>query len=117
MRLGDQQASSNVEDRRGMGGMVGGGLGVGGIVVAVVAYFLGFDPGTALNVAQQVTTQQDTRPAPKGAPKDETGQFVFKVLGSTEDVWGTIFQRSKSQYRAPTLVLFDGQVRSACGMA
>jgi predicted metalloprotease len=115
MDLGNQRASGNVEDRRGMG--IGGGLGIGGIVVAVVAYFLGFDPGTALNVAQQVTTQQDTRAAPKGAPRDETGQFVSKVLGSTEDVWGTIFQRSKSQYRAPTLVLFDGQVRSACGMA
>jgi predicted metalloprotease len=115
MDLGNQRASGNVEDRRGMG--IGGGLGIGGIVVAVVAYFLGFDPGTALNVAQQVTTQQETRAAPKGAPKDEMGQFVSKVLGSTEDVWGTIFQRSKSQYRAPTLVLFDGQVRSACGMA
>jgi hypothetical protein len=29
MQLGDQQASDNVEDRRGIG-MVGGGLGVGG---------------------------------------------------------------------------------------
>ena len=96
---------------------IGGGLGIGGIVVAVVAYFLGFEPGTALNVAQQFTSQQETRTAPKGVPKDEMGQFVSKVLGSTEDVWGTIFQRSKSQYRAPTLVLFDGQVRSACGMA
>ena len=66
MQLGDQQASSNVEDRRGMG--VGGGLGVGGVVVAVIAYFLGFDPGTAINVAQQVTThRQDSRPAPRGA--------------------------------------------------
>jgi uncharacterized protein len=114
MDLGNQRASGNVEDRRGMG--IGGGLGIGGIVVAVVAYFLGFDPGTALNVAQQVTSQQETRTAPKGAPQDEMGQFVSKVLGSTEDVWGAIFQRSKSQYRAPTLVLYDGQVRSACGM-
>ena len=95
---------------------IGGGLGIGGIVIAVVAYFLGFDPGTALNVAQQVTTQQDTRSAPKGAPADEMGRFVSKVLGSTEDVWGAIFQRSKGQYRPPTLVLYDGQVRSACGM-
>ncbi|MEK6246397.1 MAG: neutral zinc metallopeptidase, partial [Pseudomonadota bacterium] len=56
------------------------------------------------------------REAPKGAPADEMGQFVSKVLGSTEAVWGKIFQQSKSQYRPPTLVLFDGQVRSACGM-
>ena len=44
------------------------------------------------------------------------GQFVSKVLGSTEDVWGRIFEQSASQYRPPTLVLYDGQVPSACGM-
>ena len=113
MQLGDQQASGNVEDRRGIG--MGGGLGIGGIAVAIVAYFLGFDPTTAINVAQQVTTPSQTREAPKGAPADETGQFVSKVLGSTETVWTKIFQQSNAQYRPPTLVLFEGQVRSACG--
>jgi predicted metalloprotease len=116
MQLGDQQASSNVEDRRGIG-MVGGGLGVGGIVIALVAYFLGFDPSAVMNVAEQVAPQRETREAPKGAPADEMGQFVAKILGSTEDVWGKIFQESKSQYHPPTLVLYDGQVRSACGVA
>jgi uncharacterized protein len=112
MELGNQRASGNVQDRRGMG-MVGGGLGVGGIVVAVIAYFLGFDPGTALQVGQQVSRQGsgETRQAPQGAPTDEMGQFVAKVLGSTEDVWGKMIR----DYRAPTLVLYDGQVRSACG--
>ena len=114
MRMDDQQASGNVEDRRGIG--VGGGLGIGGIVIAAVAYFLGFDPGTAINVAQQVTSSSsDSREAPKGAPADATGQFVAKVLGSTETVWGRIFQQSNAKYRPPTLVLYDGQVRSACG--
>ena len=115
MKLGDQQASSNVEDRRGMG-MVGGGLGVGGLVIAAIAYFLGFDPSAVLDVAEQVVPQRETREAPKGAPADEMGQFVAKILGSTEVVWGRIFQQSGSQYRPPTLVLYDGQVRSACGM-
>jgi predicted metalloprotease len=115
MELGNQRASGNVEDRRGMG-MVGGGLGVGGIVIAVIAYFLGFDPGTAINVAQQVTPQHEGRPVQKGTPEDQMGQFVAKVLGSTEDVWGRVFQQSGSEYRPPTLVLYDGQVRSACGM-
>jgi predicted metalloprotease len=114
MRLGGQRASKNVEDRRGMG--VKGGLGVGGIVIVVIAYFLGFDPGTVLTVAEQVAPQRETGEAPKGAPTDEMGQFVSKVLGSTEDVWGGIFQQSNSQYRPPTLVLYDGQVNSACGM-
>ena len=115
MQLGDQQSSGNVEDRRGMG--IGGGLGIGGVVIALVAYFLGFDPSQVINVAEQVAPQRETREAPKGAPQDEMGQFVSKVLGSTEVVWGHIFQQSGSQYRPPTLVLFDGQVRSTCGIA
>src|SRR5688572_32939853 len=115
MQLGDQQASGNVEDRRGIG--MGGGLGVGGIAVAVIAYFLGFDPFTAVQVAQQVAPRTESRPAPKGAPKDEAGLFVSKVLGSTERVWGQVFKSSNVQYRPPTLVLFEGQVRSACGVA
>jgi uncharacterized protein len=115
MRLGGQRASGNVEDRRGIG-MVGGGLGVGGIVVALIAYFLGFDPGTAINVGQQVSSQSESTEIPRGAPADEMGQFVSRVLGSTEDVWGRIFQQSGTQYRPPTLVLYDGAVRSACGL-
>ena len=116
MQLGGQRASDNVEDRRGIG--VGGGLGVGGIVVALIAYFLGFDPSTVIKVAEQVGSQREsTREVPVGAPTDETGQFVSKVLGSTEDVWTKIFQQSRTPYRAPTLVLYDGQVRSACGIA
>jgi len=113
MKLGEQQASRNVEDRRGM--RIGGGLGVGGVVIAVIAYFLGFDPGAALNMAEQVVPQREAREVPTGAPADEMGQFVAKVLGSTEAVWGKILQQSKSQYRPPTLVLYEGQVRSACG--
>src|SRR3954470_9926022 len=99
MDLGNQRSSGNVEDRRGMG--VGGGLGVGGVVVAVIAYFLGFDPGTAINVAQQVTSpQHESRPAAKGAPSDQVGQFTARVLGSTEAVWAKLLPG----YNPPTLV-------------
>ena len=44
------------------------------------------------------------------------GQFVAKVLGSTEDVWTGVFKQSGREYRPPTLVLYDAQVRSGCGM-
>ena len=114
MKLGDQQASKNVEDRRGIG-MVGGGLGVGGVIIALIAYFLGFDPSALMNVEEQVAPQQETRETPNGTPADEMGQFVAKVLGSTEVVWGRIFQQSNNPYRPPTLVLYEGQVISACG--
>jgi uncharacterized protein len=116
MRLGNQRASHNVEDRRGMG-MVGGGIGVGGILIALVAYFLGVDPGAVTEMVEQAGGGASSQQVAKGAPGDEAGQFVSKVLGSTEDVWGGIFRQSGGEYRAPTLVLYEGQVRSACGMA
>jgi predicted metalloprotease len=116
MDLGRQRASHNVEDRRGMG-MAAGGLGVGGIVIALIAYFFGFDPGAMLDMTQPgAGGGSSAQQAPRGAPGDETGQFVAKVLGSTEDVWSEVFRRSGAEYRAPTLVLYEGQVRSACGM-
>jgi predicted metalloprotease len=46
MELGDQRESGNVEDRRGMGIGVGGGLGIGGTVIALVAAVKNqLDPG------------------------------------------------------------------------
>jgi hypothetical protein len=95
--------------------MVGGGLGVGGVVIVLIAYFLGFDPGIVMNAVEQAAPRNETGQVSSGAPADEMGQFVSKVLGSTEDVWGNIFQQSGSQYRLPTLVIYDGQASSACG--
>ena len=97
-------------------GMAAGGIGIGGLVIAVIAYFLGVDPGAVVDIAQQAGGGSSAQEVRKGAPADDPGQFVSKVLGSTEEVWGRAFERSASQYRAPTLVLYEGQVRSACGM-
>ena len=40
-----------------------------------------------------------------------------QVLKGTEDAWGQVFARGGRRYQKPTLVLFDGRVESACGMA
>jgi predicted metalloprotease len=117
MQLGGQRSSGNVEDRRGIG--VGGGVGIGTIVIAVVAYFLGIDPSIVLEGANQIQQQRPQQQAPRdpNAPKDEGQVFVEKVLGSTEDVWKQLMpQQGGQQYREPSLVLFSGAVRSACGM-
>jgi uncharacterized protein len=117
MQLGGQRSSGNIEDRRGMG-MAAGGLGIGGVVIALIAMFFGVDPAIVTDIANQAAPRQ-TQQAPAqqrtGAP-DEGQVFVSKVLGSTEDVWQQIFKASGSQYREPKLVLFNGTVRSACGM-
>jgi len=53
MRLDDQEESSNVEDRRSGGSGIGGkGIGVGTIVLALVAMYFGVDPAVVLNVGQ-----------------------------------------------------------------
>ena len=115
MQLGGQRGSGNIEDRRGIG--VGGGLGIGGVIIAIVAAFLGLDPTAVLNTVNEVAPQSQSQgPAPQGAPADEMGQFISKVLGSTEDVWKQTFRAQGKQYREPKLVLYTGAVRSACGM-
>jgi len=116
MELGDQRASSNVEDRRGMS--IGGGLGIGGVVIAIIAAFLGLDPGQVLNTVQQVSPPQETGTPKEGVPTDEMGQFVSKVLGTTEVEWKKIFEASGQRYRNPTLVMFSGATRAdQCGQA
>jgi predicted metalloprotease len=52
-----------------------------------------------------------------GAPSDQTKELVTAVLGSTEAVWGKLFEQSGERYEPPTLVMFSGLTRSGCGFA
>jgi uncharacterized protein len=117
MQWRGRRQSSNVEDRRGSGGgmMVGGGIGT--IVIALLAYFLGIDPGV---VTDQIPPQADPRAQsgqPRSPEEDSLSQFVSVVLAETEDVWNELLRKEGTQYREPTLVLFSQQVQSACGIA
>ncbi len=140
MRLDDEQESSNVEDRRGESGgfgLPGGGggglafgggrLGCGGIaIVIVVGLVLGVNPLTLLGTAGQLagpTAQigQPQTPAPAGLkPRSETDTdyFVRKVLRTTEESWGRIFEGQVGEaYQEPKLVLFENATHSGCGAA
>jgi uncharacterized protein len=56
--------------------------------------------------------------APAGdQPGDRLKDFVASILGDTEDVWREQFRLMKQTYKEPRLVLFKGQVQSACGPA
>ena len=48
---------------------------------------------------------------------DAGKEFVARVLGSNNRVWTDIFTQMGETYQKPKLVLFDGFVQSACGMA
>jgi len=116
MKWRNRQGSGNVEDRRGMGGKVGAGLGIGTIIIVVIALLTGSDPSQLL---QQVNmNQQSVQTAQPAELNDEASQFVSVVLKETEVVWTKVFQEQLGEnYQQPKLVLFTGQVESACGYA
>ncbi|MCB0639361.1 MAG: neutral zinc metallopeptidase [Lewinella sp.] len=126
MRWQGRERSSNVEDRRGgrSGGSttrkVGGSLGIGTILVVIIALFLGKDPSALLQmVAGGQSAPQSTGTTTTGnAAEDELAEFVSVVLKDTEDVWSDLFPRYFGRnYQAPTLVLYSEMDQSACGMA
>ena len=115
MKLDDQRESDSVEDRRGGLGATGS-IGIGTVVIALVAWYFGIDPQTVLDAAQVAAPSSSSERAPQGAPpRDELSIFVSKVLASTEDTWEGIFREGGSEYRKPKLVLYAGSTPSACG--
>jgi predicted metalloprotease len=124
MRWEMGRRSQNIEDRRGMqaglgrGARIGGAGGFGIVALALIAMFFGVDPSIVLN---SLPTEDATRPAvvrPGEPPAgDREAGFVSAVLAQTEDTWGGIFAESGERYQPPRLVLFDGAVQSACGIA
>jgi predicted metalloprotease len=133
MRWDDFRRSDNVEDDRGGGGGGGGfgipggggGLGIGAVVIlSLVGWAFGIDPSVLIGGAEVIRGggsqyQQPSQPVNRrsGAPKDQMGDFVSAVLGSTEDTWTAIFKASNQQYTPPKLRLFAGSEQGGCGYA
>ena len=139
---GDRQ-SENVEDRRGDGGgggmfpgggmpirIGGGGLSLGSLIlIGIVCLLLGINPLTLLSDGG-LQIPDMPRPERQGVPQnvpgmpgqprvgdsnDEKARFVRWVLADTEDVWDKIFTGAGRRYEKPTLVMFSGATRTACG--
>jgi len=120
MRWRDYGQSSNVEDRRGLGGRgiaIGGG-GIGMLILVVAALICGVDPRQLLEGLPAEQTQQQPGPASNSTnkPADENRQFASAVMKMTEDIWGQVLpQQARTRYQPPKLVLFSGQTTTACG--
>jgi predicted metalloprotease len=120
MRWRDTRESQNVEDYRGRRtGMGGGGmkLGLGTLVIGVIAYFVG-GPQLVMSLFSGAgSAPQAEAPVEAGAPNDEGGSFVAHVLGDTEDTWTAVFAANGQQYSPPHLALFDQAINTGCGSA
>ncbi|MEE4161848.1 MAG: neutral zinc metallopeptidase [Woeseiaceae bacterium] len=117
MRWRGGRRSSNIEDRRGArpGGKVLGG-GIGTIVIILAALYFGIDPTPLLQGLESASTPASTRPTPLEPGADPLADMVAVVVADTEDAWSAIFAEAGLEYREPTLVLFSGATRSACGL-
>jgi len=121
MRWSDLRPSSNVEDRRvlGGGGLAIGGGGIGILILAAIIYLCGGDPRQLLqNLPQSEGRQQQQGAANSTNSEDQNTRFARAILGSTEDAWGQILpQQARVRYTKATLVIFSGQTNTACGFS
>jgi predicted metalloprotease len=112
-----KRESSNVDDRRGLGGGVLAGGGIIGVIIYIISTFMNggdVDPSKipAINSQQQTELTAEEKTA-----DNERAKFVKVVLAETEDVWNKLFTDIGNKYQEPKLVLFRDAVSSACGNA
>jgi len=128
MKWRGRRGSSNIEDRRGQGGMIRGrgrkatgGFGMGAIILLLASVFFPDavpllqmfgvgQGGSNSGYSQQISPQ----PVPAD---DEKAQFISVVLADTEEIWTDIFAKAGQRYQEPKLVLFSGKTNSPCGYA
>lgn len=118
MRWKGGRRSTNIEDRRSARApkLIGGGVGT--IVLVLVAWYFGVDPTPLLQTMQGSgsASTSGTQPTAEDLKNDPLADMVSVVVADTEDVWTEIFAAQGRRYQAPTLVMFTGATRSACGM-
>ena len=119
MKWQGRRKSDNVVDRRrARTGRLAVGGGLGGVIVIVLYLLLGGDPaGIQQNLQIGGPTSSTEVGEALSAHQEEMGEFVAVVLADIEEVWGELFRQMGLEYREPRLVLYTGQVESACGYA
>ncbi len=114
--------SSDLEDRRGssggLGGFGGGGMkiGLGGAAVLLVLSLV-FKQNFFALVGGGAGGGEPTASGPVASTPEEEQrvEFVSAVLDSTQNTWERLFQARGQQYERAKLVLFRDQIQSACG--
>nr|WP_299201158.1 neutral zinc metallopeptidase [uncultured Brumimicrobium sp.] len=124
MKWKGRRKSSNVEDRRGMsmGKKAAGGGGIIAIIILLISIFGGETGKQIAPILDQFTqssslTTETSSARELTAKEKELGDFVATVFADTEEVWTKIFEENGMTYEQPGMVLFTGQVSTACGNA
>src|SRR5512145_3234852 len=122
MRWQMGRRSENVEDARGSGRMMPGGMKMGCgtvILVIIISFLFGQNPLQLLTMlsgggggGMQMQVPEDYQPTPE---ENQAADFVSVMLADMEDTWPGLLQPLGMQYVPPRLVLFSQMVQSACG--
>jgi predicted metalloprotease len=108
----------NVEDRRGLAPAVGG-ISLTGVALLVLFNVLTggdiTDVLTQINSIPMPVTQELNAEQFEG--QDSYEVFASTVLGSSDEVWSSVFADNNREYNEPRLVLFRSATNSACGTA
>lgn len=139
MRLDDLDPTTHAEDQGTGGGgfgMGGGGGGLGGLLfgllplllgrrlgcgtlllIAVVGFFL-FSSGM-LNFSGPTTAPTEAgQSSGANVPCDTAEELLAcRVMKSTEDTWGKVFQQAGQQYRPAEIHFYSHEGQSGCGEA
>ncbi|HEU5287956.1 MAG TPA: neutral zinc metallopeptidase, partial [Candidatus Limnocylindria bacterium] len=111
---------SQVEDRRGAGGLLVGGGGIG-IVILIASLLLGVDPTAMLEAIPTDTAVQNGPTATEcktGSQANERDDCrIVGFVDSVQKYWSDQFARTGKQYAPAKTVLFSGYAQSACGTA
>lgn len=119
--------SGKVEDRRGLSS-AGMGLGVGGVILAILGamvlnhFGVNVSPSTLIQTVNQFGLNNSTQVDPSEQPVEFRGlddyeKFVSTVVGSTDQMWSGVFSENNMSYIKPKLVLFRQVTNSGCGIA
>ena len=130
MRLGGEGPSGNFEDRTGSSGGMGFGGGGGNLlgcllpmvmsrfgIIGVVILLLGYCALTQLGGGGGLIPGGTPTSAPSAQSRlDPTMRdFLTRVLGSTEETWGEIFQKNGERYTPTRMVAYTSGTQTSCG--
>lgn len=110
------ERGGNVDDRRGKGGKVAGGIGLSTIVIAAIVYFMGGNPMEFISQSQQL---QPVQTEERALTEEElhTGELVQMLDAWMTTTWTQVFKENGSQYVPPKIVMFSQATQSGCGPA
>jgi hypothetical protein len=96
-----------------------GGIGIGGIVIALLMTFLSKGSIDLNDIVSNIGTMNVTEQAEGGREftqeEQELAKFSKQILAGTEDVWTEEFKKLGRTYEPPKMVLYTGSVQTACG--